>query len=317
MRKAVLYFASALWAALVIAWPEESNVAVTAVDKSGPASGEELYKSSLTQANFGLLGVNFYESDNGKKRWNIKAQFAELHRKENYSFMQTVDADFYAEKTHNLIHTKSNFGKSFMDKNRVELYGDVSVRSRRGYLFQMEHLNYDGKSHEVTTEDMVKMRGPSVSKPSMYLRGTGLKGDIDNEHFFLRKNVTAQKQLKSGEWMRISSKNGEFFTEDQKALFGGKVHSVFPGTELDSDRLELKMADDKESLEAKGHVNLKNKNRVGSAESAFIELGGNKIILDGKARIDSKDNQITGNRIVLFTDEDRVEVEQAEGRAQN
>jgi LPS export ABC transporter protein LptC/lipopolysaccharide transport protein LptA len=316
MRNIFFYVGAALWACLLVFWPENSNVTDNSED-SGATFGEELYKSSITTANFGMLGVNFYESEAGNKRWNIRTKFAELHRKENYSFMRYVDADFFSTNTKNIIRTKSNFGRSYMDKNRIELTGDVSIHSRRGYLFEMQHLDYDGKAHELASEDLVHMKGPVVSHPAMLLKGIGLKGNIDSERFQLQKNVSALKQLKSQEWMRVSSRNGEFFTEEQRAVFNGKVHSLLPGTELESDRLELQMSDKTESLVAKGHVNLKNKNRVGTAESAFIELGGNKIILEGKAHIDSKDNQIQGKRIVLFTDEDRVEVEEAEGRVKN
>lgn len=300
----------------MILWVWPRSVSELTQDESNQIhrSGEQLYKTSLTQAPFGLLGVSFYETDNGKKRWNIRSKFAELHRKENYAFMKAVNADFYAGQTGNIVYTQSDYGRSPFDKQRVELEGNVSIRSRRGYLFEMERLNYDGVSHEFTTDEPVHMKGPEVERPSMFLKGTGLVGNIDRERFLVKKNVTARRQLKSSEWLTVASRTGEFFTEEQRALFTGKVKSQLPKLYLESDSLDLVMEESQESLAARGNVVLKRKDTMGKADSAFLEIGSSKIVLEGSARVDSKENVITGKKITLFTDEDRIEVEGAEGK---
>jgi len=319
MGKYGTYVLAGLWVTLVVLWPLNTNINTIGSDNDDTkqTSEEGLYKSSLTQAPFGMLGVNFFESNDGKKRWNIRSKFAELHRKENYAFMQHVNADFFAEKTGNMVQTKSDYGRSHIDKNLVELEGDVSIHSRRGYLFEMDRLNYDGNNNEFLTEDVIHMKGPDVAHPTMYLKGTGLVGNIDTEHFLVKKAVTAQRQLKSLEWLRISSRSGEFFTEDQRAVFVGKVRSSLPKVTIDSDIFELNITEERESIQARGNVLLKQKDKIGRAEMASMEVGTNKIVLEGNARIDSKDNQILGRRIVLYSDEDRVEVEAAEGKVQN
>lgn len=74
------------------------------------------------------------------------------------------------------------------------------------------------------------------------------------------------------------------------------------------------MDDNSETMSAQGKVVLRNKDRVGYAESALIQLGGNEITLSGKARIESKGNRIEGRTIRLYTDDDRIDVEEASGR---
>lgn len=300
------------WFLTVALWPLPSNLPTREEPKS--ASLEGLYKSPLTTANFGLLGVQFFETNDGKKHWNIRAQFAELHRKENYAYLQAVDADFYAERTGNVVNAKSEYGRSWIEKRLVALEGNVKVRSKQGYLFTMDRLDYHGENHSFTSEDRVQMRGPSVEKPTTFLRGTGLQADIDREHFVLRRNVNAQKKLKTGEWLKVQSRAGEFFTNDQKAAFSGSVHSQLPNITMESDALDIHTTQDQESLFAKGHVVLQSKDRVGHADRAEIEIGSNKIVLEGAARVDAKDNQILGRRITLYTDDDRIEVEEAQGR---
>jgi LPS export ABC transporter protein LptC len=305
-----------VWAALIILWPLGSNLVSSRYDARQMAYGQSLYKSSLTSAGFGMLGAQFYESTDGAKRWQIRSHFAELHRKENYAFMEEVDAQFFASHTGNVVYTKSDYGRSYLDKNLVDLDGKVSVRSKRGYLFTMEHLTYHGDKHYFDTKDSVMMKGPNPETPSMQLHGTGMWADIDREHFTIKHRVTALRHLKTNEWMHTQSNTGEFFTDEQHAIFRGNAHTQLPNIVLDSDELELEIKDDTESILAKGNVVLKNKDRLGHSERAAIVVGTNRIELEGKARIDSKGNIITGERIILYTDDDRIDVEEARGRVQ-
>lgn len=301
---------------VVLLWPLDSNDGALKEGDPGP-SDEGLYQSSLTKANFGLLGVDFYETSEGRKHWNIRSDFAELHRKDNYAFLKQVDADFFAEKTGNLVNTTSDYGRSWLDKRLVHLEGNVLIRSRQGYLFAMNKLDYTGSNHQFQSADWVTMRGPDVNRPSLHLQGIGLNADIDREHFRLKRKVTGRKKLPDSEWLRITSNSGEFFTNDSMAIFTGKVKSKMPKVDLESDEFKLITVEAKEFISAKGNVVLKNRDRVGTAENAYIELGGQQIMLSGKARVDSKGNEILGHTIKIYTDDDRIEVEQAEGKVIN
>jgi len=300
------------WILGLTLWPRATSEGPSPPGEA-KSTNERLYKSRLTEANFGLLGVQLFETNEGKRRWNIRAKFAELHRKENYAFLKEVDTDFFAEKTGNVINTKSDYGRSLVDKQRVELEGHVTIHSRHGYLFTMDKLTYLSENHSFHTEERVQMKGPKPQRPVMLIRGSGLRAEIDDEHFFLKRNVTAHKRLKNNEWLRIQSKTGEFFTQSQRAIFEGAVHSQMPAMTIDSERFELSVEKEMEKVAADGNVLLYHKDRVASAKHLEIELGGNRIVLEGSARIDSKGNQIRGKRILLFTDDDRIEVEEAEG----
>jgi len=313
-KKFSLYGLAALWGALIVVWPLPSNHVTVDDDIRQVVSGQSLYKSQLTTANFGLLGVQFYESNEGAKRWNIRSNFAELHRKENYAYLQAVDAEFYASRTGNTVYTKSEYGRSYLDRNQVDLEGHVTIRSRRGYLFTMDRLTYFGEKHYFETKDPVVMRGPDPEHPAMQLRGIGMWADIDQEHFILKRKVTAIRRMKSNDNLRIQSSTGEFFTDDQRAIFRGGVKATMPSITIDSDEFALTIKEDTESIFAQGHVLLKSKDRVGHADACEIELGSNQIVLEGKARVDSKGSQITGERITMYTDDDRIDVEEAQGR---
>jgi LPS export ABC transporter protein LptC/lipopolysaccharide transport protein LptA len=312
MRHFGIGLATTTWFIVVLLWPMDSNRSPRATEPTG--GGSRLYQSSLTKANFGLLGVDFYETAEGRKHWNIRSEFAELHRKDNYAFLKQVDADFFAQTTGNVVNTTSDYGRSWLEKRMVHLEGNVLIRSRQGYLFAMNQLDYTGANHQFQSSDWVTMRGPDVNHPAMYLQGIGLNADIDREHFRLKRKVSARKRLVNSQWMRITSQSGEFFTNESIAIFTGKVKAVLPKVEIQSDDFKLDSHTEQESISAKGNVTLKNRDRVGTAESAYIELGGEKIILSGKARVDSKGNEILGQVITIYTDDDRIEVEKAHGK---
>ncbi len=328
----IAYLSSALVLAVLFFWARSGNQTASIPEPAAPRSAEEAqFATQLANAPFGLLGVRFYESFEGKKRWNIQSRFAELHRKENYAFLEDVAADFFSEKTGNRIQTKSKYGRSRIDQQKIDLEGNVSIHSKRGYLFEMDRLSYDGSSHEFNTEDTVSMKGPSVAAPTMTLKGTGLVGNIDTEHFLVKNNVTALRKLKSNEWLKITSRSGEFFTEEQRAVFVGGVKAAMPRVSIDSDIFELSVSEETEAILARGNVVLKQRDMVGRAESAGMEIGSSRIVLEGNAQIesksanpepgslnapDAKQNRISGRRIVVYTDEDRIEVESAEGSVQ-
>jgi LPS export ABC transporter protein LptC/lipopolysaccharide transport protein LptA len=302
-----------VWGLILFFWPASSD-RTRGPQKNSPEVGEGLYKTSQTKANFGLQGVRFYETTLNKPRWNIESKFAELHRKENYAFLQDVSSNFYAEATGNVVTTKSDYGRCQLDSSEVLLEGNVVVHSKRGYLFELPRLKYVGKRHEFYSDDAVEMKGPSVDRPSMTLRGIGLKADIDREYFTVKRNVVAQKKLRNSEWIKITSQTGEFHTEDQHAFFQGSVNSILNSARIQSDSLELVVSDQKELINARGNVVLHTKKRKAHADTALLEAGSSQIVLEGRASVDADDNQIRGRRILLYSDEDRVEVEQAEGR---
>src|SRR5690606_23359862 len=99
-----------LWAGLLVMWPVASNRSSTG-RRDTKAHGEGLYKKSLTQANFGLTGVRFFQSEGGKPRWAVRSEFAELHRSENLAYLDKVDAEFTADRTRNVVKTWSRKGK--------------------------------------------------------------------------------------------------------------------------------------------------------------------------------------------------------------
>ncbi|MCB0406148.1 MAG: hypothetical protein KDD51_15310, partial [Bdellovibrionales bacterium] len=133
-------------------------------------------------------------------------------------------------------------------------------------------------------------------------------------YYKVKKNVRGRKRLNDQRWLHISSASGEFFPDYDRARFYGKVRSSIQDLEIDSERLEVAASEGKETLLAEGHVRVRSKGRVASAKRAALRLGSNQLVLEGDARVDAKEDRIEGKRIVLYTDDDRVEVTGAKGK---
>jgi len=177
-------------------------------------------------------------------------------------------------------------------------------------------MNYNSRYHEFTSEDRVEMRGPDTENPSMFLSGIGLQADIDKEQFLLKRKVSAERKMKGTGTLKITSQVGQFFTDESRAVFIEKVKARMPLTSIECDVFELSMDGSNETVTATGNVTLKNRGRIASAESALIELNGTEVILEGKARIESDENRIEGKKIKIYTDDDRIDVEEASGSLQ-
>jgi LPS export ABC transporter protein LptC/lipopolysaccharide transport protein LptA len=307
------FFFGALWTIVILLFPLTTNNPEQSLVKPQKSTGEILFKSQLTHANFGLLKFRFYESKKGLKNLQVLSEFAELHRTKNYAFLKEVTASVFSQGSKNTIETKSDYGRCYLDEDWIDLEGNVRIRSQLGYLFNLERLEYNSKMDLFSSEERVRMRGPNIDSPEMFLTGIGLKGESRTEHFFIKKNVQAIRRLNRSDWMRIESQSGEFFTTEQRAKFTGKVNSTLPQILLKSDTLELSIGGRAEVIVANGNVVLRNNDRVGNADSAQILLETDEIILEGNAHVKTSDNEIQGKRILLHTDNDHVEVQGASG----
>lgn len=304
------------WAATLwwIPRPVERPVAPPA--RSGASEPASQFRSPLTDASLGMLGFHLFETKEGRPYWNLKSRFAELQRQSNYAFMQSIEGQFFSQSG-NVVTTTGDSGRSELEERWVELEGNVAIRSRQGYLFQLERVTYQGKRHEFHSDAWVTMRGPDIEAPDLFLKGEGLLARIDEERYLLRHNVSGRKRLASLEWLDIRSRSGEFFSATNRAVFRGKVRSEMPQMLIESEEFEFESAPKGERILARGNVRVKARSRTGHAESALIDVGSNRLVLSGRASVHDQGNRLEGERIVLYTDEDRVEVIGARGNIED
>jgi LPS export ABC transporter protein LptC/lipopolysaccharide transport protein LptA len=303
----------AAWVGIVVLWPERTDNEIVQNQTPALTSGESLYKADLTKTNFGLLGVHFYESSENKPKWDIRSRFAELNRREDYFYLQQVNAEFFGRESGNVIRTVSDYGRSYLSRNFIELEGNVVVVSSQGYEFRMQRLDYNGANRTFFSDSFVSMKGPDILNPVMVLEGNGMKGSADKEQFTVQKNVQARRKMSTAEWLHIRSVSGDFYTSEQRAVFHRRVRAQLPKVTIQSDRFELQTADGQETIIANGHVTLYNRERTGSADKATVQIGDDRILLEGGAKITTDNDTMMGDQILIYSEDDRVEVKSAQG----
>ncbi len=303
-----------VWSAAIIFWPATIRSPLP-VEEEEVAAGSRarLFEAPLTDGNFGILGFHLYESREGQKYWNVRSQFAEFYRNADYTFLKEVEADFYSQPSGEIIRSRGDVGRSETQEKVVELEGNVLIRTEQGYDFRMDKLIYNGKRHELRSDDWVKVQGVG-SDPTLKLQGRGLVGKINSEEFTLSEDVTGRKKLNNKRWLTIEAERGQFLVREKRAIFRGNVRSQLPDLKMESGKLQVEMAENREVLVASGKVKLKHKDKIGIADKAIIDVGSNRIDLKGAASVSSKGDRLQGSQILLFMDEDRVEVVGAKGR---
>ena len=305
------------WAVVVLAWPMPARDG-TRVPASA-TNAESLYRATeASTAMFGLKGVRLFQSNEGKPRWKMVAEGAELFRSENYCLFQKIDAEFFST-TGNVIRSQSDTGRSKLDPQsdfeEIELQGNVVVHSSQGYRMRTATLTYDSPKHELRSNDAVEFAGPNPAKPQIVLRGKGLIGDLEVERFRLLKDVTVDRKLSGSERrLRVTSRTGEFFTAEHRSVFSKNARARLPELEVEADRIELVFGGVAESMTAQGSVRLKSRDRKGRADGATFDLSTGGVLLKGAAEVSSPEGEVKGNRISFDLDGDRFEVDAAEGK---
>jgi lipopolysaccharide export system protein LptA len=87
-----------------------------------------------------------------------------------------------------------------------------------------------------------------------------------------------------------------------------------PGNAKKKDVKDMGNAGDLEKLEAQGHVNITQTNRVVTGENAVFYQDSQKIVMTGNAVMREGKNMVKGDKIVVFLSEDRGVVEGSESK---
>ena len=132
--------------------------------------------------------------------------------------------------------------------------------------------------------------------------------------------------------IKVTSDLLEAFNEKRLVVFSGNAVAIQGDKVIRADRLllyykkksggeskaketkDIDQAGDLERMEAKGHVNVTQGNRVATGDNAVYEQDAQKIIMTGNAIMREGKNVIRGTKITLLMDENRGIVEGQEKR---
>jgi lipopolysaccharide export system protein LptA len=125
-------------------------------------------------------------------------------------------------------------------------------------------------------------------------------------------SFAAPPEKKETEPIVVTSNHMEAEKLGDKVTFSGKVSLKKEGMTLTSDQMIVFYDPGTKNIreiDARGNVAVRKEGRVALANRATYSLREEKIVLTGSARIIEKDNQLGGEKIILFMRDDRSIVE--------
>lgn len=115
----------------------------------------------------------------------------------------------------------------------------------------------------------------------------------------------------AGQATIITSDMFQLDASEKKGTFTGNVNVVDPNFELSADELVIFFAEDNqlERLVARGNVNIRQGNRASLSRQAEYLIAEKKITLTGDPTVTEGRNQITGTKITIYQDREKMDVE--------
>ncbi|PKN77231.1 MAG: lipopolysaccharide transport periplasmic protein LptA [Deltaproteobacteria bacterium HGW-Deltaproteobacteria-10] len=141
-----------------------------------------------------------------------------------------------------------------------------------------------------------------------------------------KDNSARKDKLNSKEPIEIVSDRMDAYNEKKLVIFSGNAVATQGDKEIKSDRLflyykkdtgkkdkvgakEIAGTGDLEKIEAKGNVIVTQKERIATGEEAVYYQDSGQIILTGNPVLRDGKNLIKGDKVIVFTNEDRGVVE--------
>ncbi len=141
-----------------------------------------------------------------------------------------------------------------------------------------------------------------------------------------KDNAVKKDKLNSKEPIEIVSDRMDAYNEKKLVIFSGNAVATQGDKEIKSDRLflyykkdtskkdkvgakEIEGTGDLERIEAKGNVIVTQKERIATGDEAVYHQDSGQIIMTGNPVLRDGKNLIKGDRVIVFTNEDRGVVE--------
>jgi LPS export ABC transporter protein LptC len=146
---------------------------------------------TFSNADLSIKAVNYTQTEEGEKVWELKAQSARYFKKKKQIILEEVEAIFYSQPGE-AIHLTGNQGKIMSDSKDIEIIGNVVAKSSKGYLLHTDSLKYISAQRKIFTSDHVKITGEK-----MRIEGDGLSMDLAGENLSILKNIKSSfKEMK-------------------------------------------------------------------------------------------------------------------------
>ncbi len=159
-------------------------LALTVLRNFRGGTPEEILEALPENVDLALKKIDYTETREGVRRWNLIADSADYNVKKGTSAIQNVLMTFYNEKGDEAGTLTAQRGETESDSKMVSVYGDVVVTGVQGYTFYADQLDYSDASRVISTESPVR-----IVTERMELTGKGLHLNVDTQAYRLSSDV--------------------------------------------------------------------------------------------------------------------------------
>ena len=143
----------------------------------------------VEQADAGMEGFVYRQTDKGLVQWEVEAQKAEIFDSEHRAVLHTVQVKMFGHKGKEMtLHADG--GTINTETNEFDLrnnQGPIVIELANGYTIFTPHIHWVAEQQEISTKTPVTIQGHGMT-----ITGIGLVGHLDSEEFTVLANVRVQ-----------------------------------------------------------------------------------------------------------------------------
>ncbi len=144
---------------------------------------------NFEQADAGMEGFVYRQTDEGFVQWEVEAQKAEMYEAEHHAVLQSVQVKMFSRNGEEMT-LRADGGTINTQTNEFDLqnYQDpIVIEMANGYTIFTSHIHWIEAKQEISTKMPVTIQGHGMT-----ITGIGLVGHFDSEEFQVLENVQVQ-----------------------------------------------------------------------------------------------------------------------------
>ena len=145
--------------------------------------------NNVKQADAGMKGFVYRQTDNGLIQWEVEAQKAEIFDSQHHAVLHTVQVKMFGRQGKEMT-LQADGGTINTETNEFDLRNNqdpIVIELANGYTIFTPHIHWVEARQEISTKTPVTIQGHGIS-----ITGIGLVGRLDSEEFTVLKNVRVQ-----------------------------------------------------------------------------------------------------------------------------
>lgn len=283
-------------------------------EKRTPAPTEEAPTAEQT-----MEGVNYVETTNGVRDWEMHAQKAEGYSKKGTWEIKKARLNFYNKEKIDFT-LLGNDGLIDMKTKDMKVTGDVRLTSANGYLFLSKEVLYRSQLRQMISPVPITVTTPKDKEgDEMTIQGLEMTVFIDQSRILIRNDIRAFKKLSGAKKFQLTSDAVELSGLNKEIHFTGRVNILYHQTKIEAPSAAFFYTKDNKlkNILFVGGARVSDEDKYALSEEMNLDVLANKFTFTGHPRVYQNNDELTGEQIVFLDGGKKVKVEKIRARVEN